>query len=458
MHSSLAASTLFLLLAACADPAHTSTPTLGHTGTATLHPASPSGSAQRFAARSLTFAGLGEGAFQIVGDLNGDGFDDIVAIDATTGGAAVYDGHPPGPSTTPSRALTVTLGENATVVGVGDVNGDGYEDFVLGDPTSSGDAGRLLVYHGSRLGVSKRPTQTIRGREAATLLGSELARLGDVNGDGYDDVGVTLQSGQAVRVYLGSTSGLRATDYTTVSATYHPAPDIAGYVVDGTTGGGISGGDTNGDGYGDLVVGYSQWNTEDGGFYTFLGSASGLSATGDLLTYPYPGAYTSWCDGPPYMGWALDAHGDFDGDGYDDVVASAPADACDGFVYVWYGSASGPQFARWSEQYGYSVGVTGLGFSVGVGDLNGDGYDDAGFGGETASYAEGPLRDSSRASEHIQNVTPISGTTAWHRRYTYEPSKVRGQGDVNGDGYDDLLVGVNTGSGTWDLLLEYGAP
>lgn len=448
-----------LIVAGCADAVHDPVHDNVHNGMHSAETSDSEGlrtsggaaSASLIGGTSTTLSGYGEGDFHIVGDVDADGYDDIVAVDAATGRLAVFAGAAGGPAGTPSTTLAGTVGRHAAVEGAGDVDGDGYDDVVVGDPTFRHGVGRVLLYLGSARGLPTAASQTIVGATSGDTVGSELARMGDVNDDGYDDFAVTRSAGREVGVYYGTPFGVATGSSTSIATDYHPV-NITGYTANGVTGEGISGGDVNGDGFGDLVVGWVHQRVSRGGFYTYLGSASGMATTGAAFEYPYPTFYSTWCDGPPFMGWAVDAHADFDGDGYDDVAAAAPFDTCDGYVYVWYGGASGVGFARWSELYGYEVGVSHLGRSLATGDWNGDGVGDLGMGGTLASSAEGAFARSSRSVEQVEYVSPLAATAS------AVEARVQGAGDVNGDGLDDMLVSVSPGDGTYSLLVEYGGP
>ncbi|HSJ53969.1 MAG TPA: integrin alpha, partial [Anaerolineae bacterium] len=169
------------------------------------------------------------------GDVNGDGYDDLLAgapfydRDETDEGALfLYFGGPGGLAATPGWAgyggeEGAWLG---TAAALGDVNGDGYDDLVAGAPGDvlNVERGMLYVYYGSATGPGPLPNLVVAAGQIGSRFGFCLARAGDVNGDGYDDVlaGANQQEDDqplegAAFLYFGSPTGL------------HSAPDWIGW-------------------------------------------------------------------------------------------------------------------------------------------------------------------------------------------------------------------------------------
>ena len=236
-------------------------------------------------------------------------------------------------------------------------------------------------------------------------MGSGIAAAGDVNGDGYDDVIVASgrwsngqnDEGRAF-VYYGSAAGLRATADWSVESNQFQA--YLGPV--GTAG------DVNGDGYDDIIVSATRFDgdhTNEGRAFVFLGSAAGLSCgAGCPVDATTAAAWTAEShQANAELGFPVGTAGDVNGDGYDDVLVGAHlydgAFTDEGKVWVYLGSASGlANTAAWSVMGGQASARLGPG-SGAAGDVNGDGFDDV--------LVAAHLYDNGQADEG--RVLPLSG-------------------------------------------------
>ena len=368
------------------------------------------------------------------GDVNGDGYDDVVVgalgYSSFTGRAYVFAGSSAGVSSTATTTLTGGATSDyfgVSVSGVGDVNGDGYDDVIVGAPWYSSRTGRAYVHVGSSAGLSSTATTTLTGGATSDIFGSSLSGAGDVIADGYDDVivgavGYSSSTGRAY-VFAGSSAGVSSTATTTLTG--GATSDCFGVSVSGA-------GDVNGDGYDDVVVGAPYSGSGTGQAYVYAGSSTGVSSA----------ASASWTGGTnsDYFGWSVSGAGDVNGDGYDDVIVGAPYyTSFTGRAYVYAGSSGGSATIATTILTG-GAADEGLGWSVsGAGDVNGDGYDDvivgapgySSFTGRAYVYA-----GSSGGSASIA-TTVLTGEAA----YDYFGRSVSGAGDVNGDGYNDVIVG-----------------
>ncbi len=387
------------------------------------------------------------------GDVNGDGFADVLVgaifydngqIDE--GRAYLYYGSASGLSTAPDWTAE---GDQAyahlgPVGAAGDVNGDGFDDVIVGAAEydhGQTDEGRAFVYYGSASGLSPTPNWTAESDQAYASFGILASTAGDVNADGYADVVIAARfydNGQIdegrVYVYHGSASGLSATPNWTaegnqISANFGELVSTAG--------------DVNGDGYADLILGaylYDNGQTDEGQAYLYYGSATGLSATPDWMAEGnQAGAYFG------YVGSA----GDVNADGYADVVIGAwgydNGQADEGRAFLYHGSASGlsaaPDWTAESNQvsanFGNSVGTT-------TGDVNGDGYSDVLVGSRFYDHGQA---DEGRAFLFLGSAAGLSTAADWtaesDQDSAYLGNRVTTAGDVNGDGYADALVAAS---------------
>jgi hypothetical protein len=412
------------------------------------------------------------------GDVNGDGYDDVIAgaiffdngeMDA--GAAFVFLGSAAGIADgDPSTAHAQLESDQAdaqlgwSVAGAGDVDGDGYDDVIVGAryyDAGETDEGAAFVFLGSAAGIADGDPSTahaqLESNQAGAELGSSVAGAGDVDGDGYDDVIVGARrygAGEAYEgaafVFLGSAAGIADGDPSTAHAQLESDQDSADLGVS------VSGaGDVDGDGYGDVIVGarnYDAGETDEGAAFVFLGSAAGIAdgnpstAHAQLESDQYSAA----------LGTSVSGAGDVDGDGYDDVIVGASlydADETDeGAAFVFLGSAAGiadgtPSTAHAQLESNQTSSRFGLSVS-GAGDVDGDGYGDVVVG--ASSYNADEIAEGA-AFVFLGGATGIADgnpSTAYaqlesDQEYAQLGWSVAGAGDVNGDGADDVIAGAH---------------
>ncbi|TMQ70382.1 MAG: hypothetical protein E6K81_12770, partial [Candidatus Eisenbacteria bacterium] len=386
------------------------------------------------------------------GDVNGDGYSDVIVGaqyydngQAAEGRAFVYLGSASGLATTP--AWTAESDQASALFGfsvatAGDVNGDGYSDVIIGAlfyDNGQINEGRAYVYLGSASGLAATPAWTAESNQSGAFFGNSVASAGDVNGDGYSDVIVgayAFQNGEVEEgrafVYLGSASGLATAPAWTAESDQENAR--FGYSV-------ATAGDVNGDGYSDVIVGAYQFTNGqsfEGRAYIYLGSASGL-ATGAGWTAESNQVAA-------HFGSSVATAGDVNGDGYSDVIVGAEyydnGQIDEGGAFVYLGSASGPATtAAWTAEtdqasaYGFSVATAG--------DVNGDGYSDVIIG--AYAYSNGQTNEG-RAFAYLGSASGLATTAAWTAESDQASASfgwsVATAGDVNGDGYSDVIVGA----------------
>jgi len=360
-----------------------------------------------------------------LGDVDGDGADDVAISDSRD--VQVLPGSVGGLDASAATALTgSTAGQvGASVAGVGDVNGDGYADFVVGGPGTNRSAGEAQFYLGAPGGLSSTADLLLAGDADLRLVGDRVSEAGDVDGDGYDDVLVRTYDlaggGYRVDVHAGSAGGLAESPGTSLRS---PGDPTFGKAI-------ASAGDLDGDGYDDVVVGSYEVDGGTGQVMVYRGSAAGLMDTASLsLTGE---GSTSW------FGYAVDGAGDVDGDGYDDLVVGAwEYGSGRGRVYLYRGSATGLSTTADTVLDGAAAGDNFGEAVAGLGDVNGDGYDDVVVGAPQTGSLTGS------ASLYLGSAAGLSETPdltlSAPRLSAQFGFAVAGAGDVDGDGYDDVLV------------------
>jgi hypothetical protein len=205
------------------------------------------------------------------GDVNGDGFDDVVlgaaywdGVDADCGQARLYWGGPRGASPEPVWTFD-GAGANSqlatTVGGAGDVNRDGFDDIVIGEPQYSDAArperGRVLVFFGGPHGPSSSPDWQAMGPVAYMRFGYMAIGVGDVDADGFPDIAIGAhQYTDGKRVHLGAVEVYRGGRKGPETVASWRA---IGDRPDAHLGQMVWPGDLNGDGAADVVVGTAVW-------------------------------------------------------------------------------------------------------------------------------------------------------------------------------------------------------
>jgi hypothetical protein len=369
-------------------------------------------------------------------DADGDGLGDVVVgdFDTTTPTASVYvhRGSAAGPSETPSvlAAPAPVARYAASLASAGDVDGDGFGDLLVGSPGED----TVYVYRGGPSGFVA--AGVLRGT-AKSSFGAAVSGAGDVDGDGYADVVVgapTLGGPNAVvqggaTVFFGGPDGVSASR----SAALGPragsdAQGLGMYVSEA--------GDLDGDGLADVAV-WGGIETSDPQYVlVYLGKAQPYGAAPSVLLQ-YDGASVSWLGAANLLTCA----GDVNGDGYADLAMSTAVDPGSGFttdhVSFFIGGPGGPSLLPW-RRVDTPLGTTDVfGLSVVGVDLDQDGFSDVAV--SVASYAQPPVDTvvyggSAQGPAVAATWTTRDATTLFER-------ELGSPGDVDGDGYPDLLVG-----------------
>ncbi|MCB9682500.1 MAG: FG-GAP repeat protein [Alphaproteobacteria bacterium] len=309
----------------------------------------------------------------------------------------------------------------------GDVDEDGYDDALLGAPGFSGSAasqGRVYLFRGGPGGLATVPSQVWTGVAAGDGLGSTLAFLGDVDGDGHVDAAFgapgttsTLTHQGAVWIVHGTGTGLAPAAQ--VALLGHDADRYFGSVLS-------TAGDVNGDGYADVLVGsdrVGRISTRIDEVQLHVGGAGGMSPT----------PLSTWSLGRFNRDHAFAGLGDVDGDGFDDMALVQAVPLNRWALQLYRGGPSGPAAVPDLER-DLSLGtgtVTGM-------DVDGDGLSDvitALYG--TLSVWRGEAGGLATTPERLSAI------------YAGDIRVLAGGGDLDGDGRADLLVG-SPGQGGYD--------
>jgi hypothetical protein len=468
--------------------------------------------------RGFTINGIDAGdlsgnSVSSAGDINGDGFEDLIiggySADADgrddAGESYVVFGKASGFS--PSLNLSTLNGTNGFVINgidardlsgfsvssAGDVNGDGFDDLIIGAPLADAngqaEAGESYVVFGKASGFSPSLNLStlngtngfvINGIDANDLFGVSVGSAGDINGDGFDDMIVGAPTADPVSnaavgesyVVFGKASGF------TPSLNLSTLNGTNGFVINGIDVNDFSGisvssaGDVNGDGFDDLIIGakYGDPNgvNNAGESYVVFGKGSGFEASLNLSSL---GANTGFVingvDPNDQSGTSVSSAGDVNGDGFDDLIIGAKYGDPNGVnnageSYVVFGKASGfsPSLNLSTLNGTNGFVINGIGTNVysggsvsSAGDVNGDGFDDLIIG---ASYADPNGVNNAGESyvvfgkasgfEASLNLSSLNATSGFVINgidvSNYSGGSVSSAGDVNGDGFDDLIIGA----------------
>lgn len=391
-----------------------------------------------------------------LGDLDGDGYGELFIGawqydgDAVDSGAAwVFRGGPnriEEPYTWRAQLLQPDQRAGGSVVGAGDLNGDGFADLAIAssfhDSGGLTNNGRVLVYFGPlpNGGGDLVEDWYADGEATDDFFSFPVAAAGDVNADGYDDllvgcntcdVGGMSDAGRAYLYYGGASAP------SSVPWTYDGDQEGSGFTF-----GAMAGGDLNGDGYSDVVLGAPGYDGEEdntGRVWAFLGSATGLSSSPDWV-------------------WDVDVQdaaagtslevGDLNGDGMGDVIVGVPG-LEEGRVFVFHGASNfgsvpnvpgSPDVTLSGETAGDRFGE-----DVSHGDFDSDGIRDLFV--VARRFDEGAETDNGKVYVFAGDPGGVGTTPAWSAVGTAgaQYRHVWSASDVNGDGREDVLVGAPDG-------------
>ena len=371
------------------------------------------------------------------------------------------------------------------------MNGDGFDDILIGardaDPNGIYNAGESYVVFGKAGGFSSSIDLSsldgsngfvLNGIDEFDISGFSVSSAGDFNGDGFDDILIGARdadpNGNAGESYIvfGKAGGFDGSfDLSSLEGSN-------GFVLNGIDAFDRSGisvssaGDVNGDGFDDILIGAFEadpnGNSSAGESYVVFGKVGGFSSSFDLSSLDGSNGFVlNGIDASDRSGISVSSAGDVNGDGFDDILIGAftadpNGNSFAGESYVVFGKAGGfdGSFDLSSLDGSNGFALNGIerfdlsGRSVSsAGDVNGDGFDDILIGASTAdpngnreageSYV---VFGKAGGFSSIIDLSSLDGSNGFILngidRYDDSGYSVSSAGDVNGDGFDDVIIGA----------------
>ena len=334
--------------------------------------------------------------------------------------------------------VNAQLGNNWQPVSVGDVNGDGYDDFITGTANSRLVLGSSSGWTGLDNTSNSWTIKTITFNGNVNNQG--VAAAGDMNGDGYADFvmswdanGATIVFGKAGNTWnaTATISGSTAASASVAASTFIAVE--AGLPITPTYTRSL--GDINGDGYDDLLFAApatNDYNAKDnGGAYVLFGSGSGWGSNLSLAGLAASGRGFRLTGGVDfdYAGYNVTNAGDVNGDGYNDFLVAAYGDdesanatggANSGSAYLIFGRPTGWTDISLLEVQDFGVQLLGgannnTSFWQSIGDVDGDGLDDLSYSNSNATSTRilyGSERLTSGSNVGVQHLTDLNDSSA----------------------------------------------
>lgn len=455
------------------------------------------------------------GSVSNAGDVNGDGFADLIigAMNAdpdgkmVAGESYVVFGKSGGfgsaiklstlNGTNGFRIDGVDAGDGSgfQVSNAGDINGDGIDDLVIGGDAGANTLSTSYVVFGKSTGFAS--VVALSGLDGTNGFRMDLhlrrnasemsvSGAGDVNGDGIDDLLVGLTDADAgTRPRRISSAGL---SYVVFGKSSEFASAIDLTTLDGTNGFRLDGmsndhsgrsvstaGDVNGDGFDDLVIGAHRATIPRfvGESIVVFGKSGGFASVIDLGAMDGTNGFRLLgIDHRDNSGYSVSTAGDVNGDGFDDVIVSAHR-ASIGHIYRAPLTYEGESYVVFGKSGGFdaTIALSSLDGSTGfrldginpggesgqsvsdAGDVNGDGFDDViigarreGLDEQQAAGESYVVFGKSGGFASVIGLSTLDGTTGFRidgvASEDFSGQSVSNAGDVNGDGFDDVIIGA----------------
>ncbi|MFC1604810.1 ankyrin repeat domain-containing protein [Planctomycetota bacterium] len=414
----------------------------------------------------MIFDGEPNSAFGIriaCGDVDGDGYDDIVVggmtYDNERGRAYLFYG---GPDIDTTCDLILD-GEKegdwfGSTVSCGDIDNDGYDDIVIGAPRYKNQRGRAYLYWGSkRNSMDANPDKIFDGEaeEGASFSRGQGPVIYDIDNDGYRDIIFSSYRGRGKRIgraylYYGNKKELMDASYDLIF-TGENNGDHFGFM--------IGCGDVDNDGYGDIIIGARLY--PGGGlkgdcigraYLYYGGSRSNMDAKADKI-------FNAESKDKHYFGQDIVCI-DQNKDGHDDIIIGGQGyNDRQGRVYLFYGDTRPNLDTAPDKTFDGEIKYSDYGFFIVCGDIDGDDISDIVIGADFIRQKTGRV--------YLYWGSELSGpSTKPGRIFTGENpgdwfSQMMACGDVNNDGFEDLVIGARgykAGSEQGRAYLYYGGP